>query len=189
MTKFVFSIFMVLVILFATGCTGTSNPTSSTTPKPSNVLPPIITMEVPLTSELPPVTYSPAPIKTPSIKYPNVWTTYTNTDLVTSLLLQKDHLWVGTQGGALDFNLVDRTFIKYTSTNSRLPGNFVRSIASDSQGNLWFATDRGVVRVEGSKWTQFSTADALVSDDTYAIDTDNSGNVWIALLGRRCQPL
>jgi ligand-binding sensor domain-containing protein len=186
MTKLAYGILTVVLLIILAGCTvkSTDLPKPVASPKPTATIPTVLTMtSAPNRPDSPPVTYTPEPVKKPTIKYPDIWTTFSNTNLVTSLALQDGHLWLGTQGGALDYNLVDQTFTKYTISNSGLIGNFVRSVGSDDKGNIWFGTDNGISRFDGNRWTRYTTANGLVSNDIYALSLDSSGNVWAGSWG------
>jgi hypothetical protein len=48
----------------------------------------------------------------------------------------------------------------------------------DSDGYMWFASDRGVVRYNGDKFETFTTDDGLVSNTVFKIDQDDKGRIW-----------
>ena len=48
----------------------------------------------------------------------------------------------------------------YTSTNG-LAGNQVNAITADSEGNLWFGTDNGVSKYDGTNFTNYRTPDLI----------------------------
>ena len=48
----------------------------------------------------------------------------------------------------------------------------------DDQGYMWFATDRGVVRYNGSEFVVFTTEDGLESNVVFKIVPDDKGRVW-----------
>ena len=50
---------------------------------------------------------------------------------------------------AAAFNAPDFSFSHYTTENG-LPSNNVRDIVQDDEGYMWFATDGGLVRFDGS---------------------------------------
>jgi len=65
------------------------------------------------------------------------------------------------------------------------PGEFIVSLASDKQGNVWVGTeDKGVFRYSAAKkqWTQFTTKDGLGDNNGYAICEDRLGRIWVGLL-------
>lgn len=67
-------------------------------------------------------------------------------------------------------------------------GQFVVSLCTDRQGNLWAGTeDQGVFRFnprapEGRQWTQFNTKNGLADDNAYALACDAKGRVWVGTL-------
>jgi ligand-binding sensor domain-containing protein len=48
----------------------------------------------------------------------------------------------------------------------------------DTEGYMWFASDRGVVRYNGDKFETFTTDDGLVSNTVFKIDQDDKGRIW-----------
>jgi signal transduction histidine kinase/ligand-binding sensor domain-containing protein/CheY-like chemotaxis protein/AraC-like DNA-binding protein len=54
------------------------------------------------------------------------------------------YLWIGTAGGGLNrLNKKEGTFVAYT-TRDGLPNNVIYGILSDTNGNLWLSTNRGL---------------------------------------------
>jgi streptogramin lyase len=89
-------------------------------------------------------------------------------------------------GGVSKFN--DTNWTTYDTTNG-LVGNFVSSIAIDSQGNKWIGTvtvlsksnkvyGGGVSKFDGAVWTTYKTKDGLASNNVYSIAIDKHGNKW-----------
>jgi hypothetical protein len=100
-------------------------------------------------------------------------------------------VWASTNGG-LNRCLYDpagdllKVEALYTSANSQLLGDNVRSVALDRSGNRWIATDRGLsVLSWDGKWDGFTSGDALangsrlLSDDVKSVAVrprDQSGD-------------
>jgi two-component sensor histidine kinase len=68
--------------------------------------------------------------------------------------------------------------------NNGLPSNNVYSVLEDQIGNLWFATDNGVVRYNGYSFKIFNTDDGLPVNDVYKLMEDKTGRIWIYSLSR-----
>lgn len=60
-----------------------------------------------------------------------------------------------------------------------LPSNTVYHITADHSGYLWVATDRGVVRYNGYKFTFFDLNKGFVNKDTWNLFEDKKGNMWL----------
>lgn len=62
-----------------------------------------------------------------------------------------------------------------------LPGNSVRSVLQTKEGYLWCATDGGVARFDGLRFTTFNRANSpeLPSDDCRALAETPDGTLWI----------
>jgi ligand-binding sensor domain-containing protein len=54
----------------------------------------------------------------------------------------------------------------------------VTTIFQDNQGNLWFGSNVGVTRYDGSNWETFTTEDGLADNYVVAITQDTQGNMW-----------
>jgi ligand-binding sensor domain-containing protein len=65
-----------------------------------------------------------------------------------------------------------------------LPAKNVRAIFQDSEGWMWFGTDKGLARFNGAEFKSSagagSTYARLANEDTRAIAEDNSKRIWIA---------
>jgi len=70
---------------------------------------------------------------------------------VTTLYLNGDRLWIGTDGGGVYvYDLTLGTSIQITTDNG-LPSNMVSSISSDSRGRMLVATDNGLAFAYGQE--------------------------------------
>jgi len=65
-----------------------------------------------------------------------------------------------------------------TAGKSGLAGNTVYTIFEDSQGDLWFGTDSGVSRFDGSAWSSLDERDGLAGDRVMAIHEDSQHGLW-----------
>ena len=79
-----------------------------------------------------------------------------------------------------------QTWTTYTTENSALVNNRVRAISIDSYGALWFGTDNGLSRFDGTIWTTYTTEDNLVHNtinDIVFEETVHGPEIWIATDG------
>jgi len=70
--------------------------------------------------------------------------------------------------------------VRVYSALDGLPGNRVHRIMPDSRGFLWFATDRGLARFDGSRFTVYGGADGLPDEEIDDIAETKDGALWIA---------
>ena len=62
--------------------------------------------------------------------------------------------------------------------------NYVRVIAIDLDGNIWFGTYNGVSKFDGTTWTVFNTSNSgLPNDRINSIVLDQEGNIWFGTDG------
>jgi hypothetical protein len=68
-----------------------------------------------------------------------------------------------------------------------LPSNTVYDIFRDKEGFLWFATDKGVARFNGSVFENYTSADGLADNEIYYFQQDYQGRIWLGTgNGRLC---
>lgn len=89
-------------------------------------------------------------------------------------------VWFGTWGGGVSLRRPDGTWRSYTVSDG-LAGNIVYSIAQAADGTLWFGTNHGLSRFDGSTWTNYRHG--LPSADVYAIALSDDGQVWVGTKG------
>lgn len=76
--------------------------------------------------------------------------------------------------------------MQYTTENG-LPSNNVYDIYRDRQGYLWFGTDKGAVRYNGSMFQKFTTTDGLSDNEIFRFSEDQEGRLWMNTYnGRLC---
>jgi hypothetical protein len=69
-------------------------------------------------------------------------------------------------------------YIQNYTTTDGLPSNTVYPIIKDSKNFLWFGTNAGVARYDGSRFTCFSKKDGLSCNDVIVIKEDLQGRIW-----------
>ncbi|MBN1485583.1 MAG: hypothetical protein JXA37_12775 [Chloroflexia bacterium] len=62
-------------------------------------------------------------------------------------------------------------------SEDELAGYLVLSIAVAPDGALWFGTDGGVSRFDGTSWTTYTTADGLANHVVWPIAVTSAGAV------------
>jgi len=105
------------------------------------------------------------------------WTTFANANNVNGLAIRGNEVWWATSGGVVKLDKSDGTYVKYTTIDG-LVSNNVLSAALDHEGNLWFGTDEGVMRYDGSIWTTYTKEDGLAENYVCTIAVDQNGNIW-----------
>ena len=74
-------------------------------------------------------------------------------------------------------HLSAQELITYT-TKQGLPSNYIYDVTQDSNGFMWFATNRGVVKFDGMTFKTFTVKDGLPNNDTWKLESDFQGRVW-----------
>lgn len=74
--------------------------------------------------------------------------------------------------------LAQNPYIQHYTTNDGLPSNMVYQVYQDSHKFIWFATDAGVARFDGSRYVYYRKQDGLSCNDVVRIKEDSFGRVW-----------
>lgn len=69
--------------------------------------------------------------------------------------------------------------LKHYGITEGLLTNTVYHVTQDRQGFLWFSTDAGVVRYNGSIFRNFRKKDGLINKDILRTQEDSQGRLWI----------
>lgn len=78
----------------------------------------------------------------------------------------------------------------YTFDNSMLPYNLCRSAEVDSKGNVWIGTDRGIVKINGEKWTVFDADNSGLESNkmgntvTWDLAVDKEDRIWAETMSK-----
>lgn len=70
--------------------------------------------------------------------------------------------------------------IKHYSVNQGLPSSECYWSMQDSRGYLWIATDAGVVKYDGYKFTTYNSVKGLPDNTVFKIHEDRYGKIWFA---------
>ncbi len=92
-------------------------------------------------------------------------------------------VWIGGDYGGvsvLDFRTYTWTEYNSQTTNGRVPEGRINSIVTDYLSTRWFGTDGGLVGLNDTTWTVFTTTNSpLPSDTVTALALDTRANLWI----------
>ncbi len=67
----------------------------------------------------------------------------------------------------------------YYSIRDGLSSNDTYNCVEDKKGFLWIATENGVSRFDGKKFTNYTTSNGLPDNDILAVQMDNDGVIWV----------
>lgn len=73
----------------------------------------------------------------------------------------------------------DYNYINY-DVKDGLAGSTVYAMCQDRDGFMWFATEAGVSRFDGTNFKNFSTADGLPETEILGLYADSEGRVWMS---------
>lgn len=89
-------------------------------------------------------------------------------------------VWVGLRGGGLA-RVGDETVQIFTSADG-LSSDNVLAVLEDRAGRLWVGTDRGLDRLEGSRFVRFDTSHGLPPGGVRALREDRQGRLWVGTI-------
>ena len=88
----------------------------------------------------------------------------------------KGYLWVTTTGMPLS-RFDGKKFVNISLADG-LADHDAISITEDLEGNMWFATYKGLSKFDGRTYFTFNTDNGLANNMTYGLHTDRKGNIW-----------
>lgn len=68
---------------------------------------------------------------------------------------------------------------KFLNYDGGLASDHVNEIFEDSQGRLWFGTDRGLSMLSNNQLMTYSIGHGLLDTNIFAITEDRDGNIWV----------
>ncbi len=74
-------------------------------------------------------------------------------------------------------------YVQY-DTRDGLAGSTVYSMAQDKDGFMWFATENGLSRFDGTRFKTFTVKDGLPDNEVLKLFTDSRGRLWICCLSK-----
>lgn len=72
----------------------------------------------------------------------------------------------------------DYSYVHY-NTKDGLAGSTIYDMCQDKDGFMWFATEAGLSRFDGTRFRNFTTADGLPEVEILKLYADHQGRVWI----------
>lgn len=92
-------------------------------------------------------------------------------------------LWVGYQTGGLGVSRLARGVVRHYHRDDGLGHPDVWSIVEAERGVFWFATEGGLSRHDGKRWSHFDARDGLPAAPLWPLLPAPGGALWIGTLG------
>ncbi len=89
------------------------------------------------------------------------------------------NLWFGSDQGAGMRDVATGDWVLYTGAEG-LPYNRFTCAAAGPNGEVWFGTERGALRIENGKWAYRASLRWLPDDHVNDVAVDRDGTAWIA---------
>lgn len=113
-----------------------------------------------------------------------------STNSIKSLHLDKNFLWVGTNGGGLNRMVIKSDEFTILNMDSGLSNNVIYAILDDQYGNLWLSSNKGITKVDPNgkangqfEITNYSNYDGLATEfNTGAYFKNTDGTLYFGSL-------
>ena len=77
------------------------------------------------------------------------------------------------------------SIVRNYTTADGLPSNHIYKCLQDKKGFLWVATENGLSRFDGQRFTNFTMKDGLPDNDILDIFLDTTGNIWMTPFSKK----
>ncbi|NOX85672.1 MAG: T9SS type A sorting domain-containing protein [Chlorobi bacterium] len=115
------------------------------------------------------------------------WMNMTYTNTVTAIERSGTNWWVGTTGGLIRYDTVDKSVTLFNRGNSELPANYINDLAVDDKGTLWAATKNGLARYEsGRQFSVFSYNLGFYSPHVFRVKNEKGKGLWVVTDSALC---
>lgn len=112
-------------------------------------------------------------------------------NVVVSLFMNNDILWIGTGGGGLDrLDIKTNTFINYKNdpnNDASLPSDIIMTVIEDTDGTIWSGNFKKGISFKNKETNDFfppkfniSNAPSLEHNLVFDLVEDNNNTIWIA---------
>lgn len=81
-------------------------------------------------------------------------------------------------GATLKESYAQSPVFKNYNTKNGLPSSEIYDVLQDSNGYMWFASDRGVCRYDGYAFKTFTSSDGLPDNTVFRITADSNNRLW-----------
>ena len=119
-----------------------------------------------------------------------LWKVYTKndglcSDNISSIIVDRGgNVWCGSKGQGISRRDWEGKWQSFSDADSGLIDNTVNNITEDSEGKVWFATNKGLSLFDGKGWMSFTPFNSRIPDSPVtAIAVDREGNRWIGTWG------
>lgn len=91
-----------------------------------------------------------------------------------------DMLWLGTNAGLIRINLKNKKDYSTYPKEGGFTYTSFNDIKEDAAGNIWMATDGGLIRRNHNETAYFTSENGLLCNIAYSILEDREGSIWIS---------
>ncbi|GAB2635350.1 ligand-binding sensor domain-containing protein [Belliella aquatica] len=104
---------------------------------------------------------------------------FSHTDLVTILEDSRKRIWLGSFATGM-LSIENYTQVSEFQLTKDIKSKVIFSIYEDPQGDLWLATESGLIYFDHQKFIEVKSHNGISSQAIYAIQDDGLGHVWLS---------
>ncbi len=109
---------------------------------------------------------------------------FENNLMITAIGESDHYIWVGTNEGLYKINKNNGVRSHFTNKNSRLPHNYVTSIACTKDGKTYIGTMNGILMWDNYAFLLITSENSSIPDNHItALAVDRDDNLWIGTYG------
>lgn len=109
-------------------------------------------------------------------KLPDGWKNINPPEDINSMLIQGDTLWAGGKNGVFAISINNAEILFELDNNGSL--SYVKSLAIDSNSNLWIGHEKGLSRYDGKSVKTFTEKNVLHDNRILSVFVDSKNTVW-----------
>jgi hypothetical protein len=89
-----------------------------------------------------------------------------------------------------DKSRLSETWKVFNQSNSEIPWDMTRAVASDQKGDIWIGTDNGIIKIANGKWEHFNSSNTIILPTSYNknqtqsvrdMTVDKNDNKWFVI--------
>jgi len=89
------------------------------------------------------------------------------------------YLWTIMEGSLVRFGRCVASPLSTATNTPEIRTKFISSLFLDHRGDLWIATDNGLVRFSNGHFFRYTTADGLSDNTVWQVTEGTDGDIWI----------
>ena len=107
-----------------------------------------------------------------------LWTEYETSPTIYDIAVGSDYVWGAYPKGAIRWNKQNQSYTVFTEANGLIDSN-VTAVEIDHDGNVWFGSQTGLSRYDGTQWSHYTDSNGLVDNNVLSLSIGPNGEVIV----------